>query len=179
MNRVAVTGMGAITAIGNSPRSMFEAALSGRSGVRPAPQLAFGPVIPLVASADFDVASVIPRQRSAPMDRATAMALAAARQAVADAGTTLAPGSPRTGIYWGTGMGSAGTLEDTYRSIFQDDNWRLKPTSIVTGMNNAPAALISLEYGVTGPTLTYSVACSSSAMAIGEAMRAIRGASAT
>ena len=166
--------MGAITAIGNSPSAVFEAALSGRSGVRPAPELAVGPLIPLVASAVFDPETVILRQRSAPMDRATAMAVAAARQAVTDAGADFAPGSPLTGIYWGTGMGAAGTLEDGYRSVFQENNWRLKPTSIVTGMNNAPAALISLEYGVTGPTLTYSVACSSSAVAIGEAMRAIR-----
>lgn len=166
--------MGAITAIGNSPSAIFDAALSGRSGVRPAPELAVSPLIPLVASADFDAESVVPRQRSAPMDRATAMALAVARQAVTDAGGDLSPGSPLTGIYWGTGMGAAGTLEESYRSVFRDNNWRLKPTSIVTGMNNAPAALISLEYGVTGPTLTYSVACSSSAVAIGEAMRAIR-----
>ena len=173
-NRVAITGLGAITAIGNTPSAVFEAALSGRSGVCPAPELAFGAVIPLVASADFDTESVKPRQRSAPLDRATAMALAAARQAVTDAGPGLSPGSSRTGIYWGTGMGSAGTLEDSYRSIFRENNWRLKPTSIVTGMNNAAAAVISLEFGVTGPALTYSVACSSSAVAIGEAMRAIR-----
>jgi len=173
-NRVAITGLGAITAIGNTPSAVFEAALSGRSGVCPAPELAFGAVIPLVASADFDTESVKPRQRSAPLDRATAMALAAARQAVTDAGPGFSPGSSRTGIYWGTGMGSAGTLEDSYRSIFRENNWRLKPTSIVTGMNNAAAAVISLEFGVTGPALTYSVACSSSAVAIGEAMRAIR-----
>ena len=89
--------MGAITAIGNSPSAVFEAALSGRSGVRPAPELAVGPLIPLVASAVFDPETVILRQRSAPMDRATAMAVAAARQAVTDAGADIAPGSPLTG----------------------------------------------------------------------------------
>jgi 3-oxoacyl-[acyl-carrier-protein] synthase II len=166
--------MGAITAIGNSPAAIFEAAIAARSGVRSAPELAVGPSLPLVASATFDATTVVLRQRSAPMDRATAMAVAAARQAVVDAGTNLEPGSQQTGIYWGTGMGAAGTLEESYRSIFQDENWRLKPTSVVTGMNNAPAALISLEYGVRGPVLTYSVACASSAIAIGEATRAIR-----
>jgi 3-oxoacyl-(acyl-carrier-protein) synthase len=174
VNRVAITGLGAITAIGNSPATMFEAALSSRSGVRLAPELAVSPLSPLVASAAFDPATVVLRRRSAPMDRATAMAVAAATQAVADAGANLNPGSERTGIYWGTGMGAAGTVEEGYRSVFQDNDWRLRPTSVVTAMNNAPAALISLEYGITGPTLTYSVACSSSAIAIGEAMRAIR-----
>jgi 3-oxoacyl-[acyl-carrier-protein] synthase II len=174
VNRVVVTGLGAICAIGNSPSAIFEAALAARSGVRLAPELAFNASVPLVAGASFDPASVTLRQRSAPMDRATAMAVAVARQAATDAGAGVALASHRTGIYWGTAMGAANTLEETYRSLFQDHNWRMKPTSIVTGMNNAPAALISLEYGVTGPVLTYSVACASSAIAIGEAMRAVR-----
>jgi len=114
------------------------------------------------------------KQRSAPLDRASAMAVAAARQATSDAKIGGEFPTDRAGIFWGTGMGAATTLEDSYRSLFRDNNWRLKPTSIVTGMSNAPAALISLEYGITGPVLTYSVACASSAIAIGEAMRAIR-----
>jgi 3-oxoacyl-(acyl-carrier-protein) synthase len=174
VNRVVITGLGVISAVGNSPAAVFQSALSAHSGVRRAPELAFGAVTPLVASACFDEAKVILRQRSAPMDRATAMAVAAARQAAADAGSNLEPGSHVTGVYWGTGMGAAGTLEESYRSIFQNDIWRLKPTTVVTGMNNAPAATISLEFGVTGPVLTYSVACASSTIAIGEAMRAIR-----
>jgi 3-oxoacyl-[acyl-carrier-protein] synthase II len=108
------------------------------------------------------------------MDRATAMAMASARQAVADARAESIAASPRTGVYWGTGMGSAGTMEDAYREAFGAGNWRLKPTTVVTAMNNASAAQISLEFGVTGPNLTYSVACASSAIAIGEALRAIR-----
>jgi 3-oxoacyl-(acyl-carrier-protein) synthase len=115
--------------------------------VRLAPELAVSPMVPLVASAVFESASVVPKRRSAPMDRATAMALAVARQAIADAGGNLSPQSPRTGIYWGTGMGAARTLEDGYRSVFQDNNWRMRPTSVVTAMNNAPAAVISLEFG--------------------------------
>jgi 3-oxoacyl-[acyl-carrier-protein] synthase II len=174
VNRVVVTGLGAICAIGNSPSAIFEAALAARSGVRPAPELAVNASVPLVASASFHPANVALRQRSAPMDRATAMAVAVARQAATDAGAGVPLTSHRTGIYWGTAMGSANTLEESYRSVFEDNNWRLKPTSVVTGMTNAPAALISLEHGVTGPVLTYSVACASSAVAIGEAMRAIR-----
>lgn len=174
MNRVAITGLGAISAIGNSPSEIFEAALAGKSGVRVATDLAFGSTIPLVASANFDSATIVSKRHSVPMDRATAMALAAARQAVADAGSALDNSSHRIGIFWGTGMGGAGTIEGCYRSIFQHNNWRLRPTSVVTGMNNAPAALISLEFGITGPSLTFSVACASSAIAVGEGMRAVR-----
>ena len=174
MHRVVVTGLGTLNALGDTPARTFAACLGGRSGVRCAPELAVNDTIPLVASADFDARDVAPRQRCAPLDRATGMALLVAREAVADAGAGLAIDSTRSGIYWGTGMGGAQTIEDGYRSVFRDNDWRLKPTSIVTGMNNAAAAVISLELGVKGPVLTYSVACASSAVAIGEAARAIR-----
>lgn len=174
MRRVAITGLGAITAIGNSPEATFESALAARSGVRKAPEWAVAPVPPLAASAAFDPGWVKLRQRTAPMDRATAMAVAVARQAIEDSGGGLPTALDRVGVYWGTGMGAAGTLEDAYQGVFENHSWRIKPTMVVTAMNNAAVAQISLEFGITGPTLTYSVACASSAVAIGEALRAIR-----
>jgi 3-oxoacyl-[acyl-carrier-protein] synthase II len=174
MRRVAITGLGAITAIGNSPEATFESALGARSGVRKASEWAVGPVPPLAASAAFDPGGVKLRQRTAPMDRATAMAVAAARQAIEDSAGGLATARERVAVYWGTGMGAPGTLEDAYQGVFESRSWRLKPTTVVTAMNNAAAAQISLEFGITGPTLTYSVACASSAVAVGEALRAIR-----
>ena len=174
MRRVAITGLGAITAIGNSPAATFANALAARSGVRKAPEWAVSPVPPLAASAAFDPDGVKPRQRSAPMDRATAMALAVARQAIEDSAGALSAAPERVAVYWGSGMGAPGTLEDAYQGVFEGRSWRIKPTMVVTAMSNAPAAQISLEFGITGPTLTYSVACASSAIAVGEALRAIR-----
>jgi len=174
MHRVVVTGLGTVNALGDTPERTFAACIARRSGVRKAPELAECGAVPLVASAAFGADRVVPRRRSAPLDRATAMALFVARKAVADSGEGLAPASPRTGIFWGTGMGAAHTIEEGYREVFRNNDWRLKPTSVVTGMSNAAAAVISLEHGITGPALTYSVACASSAVAIGEAARAIR-----
>jgi 3-oxoacyl-[acyl-carrier-protein] synthase II len=173
MRRVAITGLGAITAIGDSAAATFASALAARSGVRRAPELAVGAPVPLVAAASFDADRVALRQRTPPMDRATALAVAVARQALDDAGAT-STAMQRTGVYWGTGMGAAHTIEDTYQRIFESGAWRVRPTTVVTAMNNAPAAQISLEFGIAGPTLTYSVACASSAVAVGEAMHAIR-----
>jgi 3-oxoacyl-[acyl-carrier-protein] synthase II len=102
------------------------------------------------------------------------MAVAAAREAIGDAGTGFESASDRTAVYWGTGMGAAGTVEASYRGLFEANAWRVKPTTVVTSMANASAAHISLEFGISGPTLTYSMACASSAAAIGEAMRGIR-----
>jgi len=171
--RVVITGLGAITAIGNSAQETFRSALDRRSGVRLAPELAVGPTVPLVAGATFAASDVVLQRRSAPMDRATALAVAAAHQAMADSGlSTVAP--ERTAVYWGTAMGSPSTIEDAYERIFTTDSWRIKPTMVVTAMNNAAVAQIALEFGITGPSLTYSIACASSAVAIGEAMRAIK-----
>lgn len=174
MRRVAITGLGAITAIGDSATATFASALAASSGVRKAPEWAVGPGVPLAASATFNANGVKLRQRTAPMDRATALAVAAARQAIEDSVGGLGSAPERVAVYWGIGMGAPGTLEDAYQGVFEGRNWRIKPTMVVTAMNNAPVAQISLEFGITGPTLTYSVACASSAIAIGEALRAIR-----
>lgn len=175
MRRVVVTGLGAISAIGRSAQEVFDAALAGRSGVRLAPDLAIAQSVPLVAAAPFESASVTLRTRSAPMDRNTALAVAAARQAAHDAGEPATPSTAtRTGVYWGTSAGGIESMEDGYRVIFGTGSWRVKPTMVVSAMSSAPAACISIDRAAGGPTITYSVACASSAIAIGEAALAIR-----
>jgi 3-oxoacyl-[acyl-carrier-protein] synthase II len=175
VRRVVITGLGAVSAIGASARETFEVALAGRSGVRFAPDLAVEQSIPVVAAAPFDTSSVTTRVRGAPLDRGTALALAVARQAVADARepdtTSIAP---RTGVYWGTSAGGVESMEDGYQRIFGTGVWRVQPAMVVTVMNNAPASCISIDRAIGGPTITYSIACASSAIAIGEAALAIR-----
>jgi 3-oxoacyl-[acyl-carrier-protein] synthase II len=172
---VAVTGLGAICALGDSPAQVFESALAGRSGVRAAPELAMASTIPLVARAAFDARGVTLRVPGVTLDRATALALAAARQALADAGgaRALAP-SAQAAIYWGTGAGGSETVEKSYRTVFAEGSWRLRPTTVIGAMHNAPAGAISIDLAIGGPSLTYSVACASGAVAIGEALLAIR-----
>ena len=79
----------------------------------------------------------------------------------------------RLGIFWGSGMAGAATFEATCRTVYADRR-RMRPTSVVTTMPNAPVAEIALLFGARGAALAYSCACASSAVAIGEAMRAIR-----
>ena len=108
------------------------------------------------------------------LDRVSQFALAAAAQAVEDRGRELRGiDRLRCGVFVGTGMGGAQTTDDGYQTLYAEDSDRLKPFTVLMAMNNAPAAWIGLEYGLAGPNLTYSTACSSSAVAIGEASRRI------
>src|SRR4029078_12499770 len=109
-----------------------------------------------------------------PLDRATAMALAAARDAARAAG--LAPGGvapERVRILWGSGMAGAATFEATCRTVYADRR-RMRPTSVVTTMPNAPVAEIALAFAPRGPAVACSCACASSGVGIGGGMRGIR-----
>lgn len=109
------------------------------------------------------------------MDRVSQIAVAAARMAWEDSGLAPEAGrNNRSGVYMGTGMGGAHTIEDTYKRLFRENLNTVSPLSVVMVMNNAAASHISMEYGLAGPSITYSVACASSAVALGEAARQIR-----
>lgn len=172
---VVVTGAGVVSPIGSCLRDFDEALFAGRSAIVARaidlPGIAVPPVP--VAACDFDAAAVAAPSRL-PLDRGTAMALAAARAAAANAGLAKGGFDPeRLGVYWGSGMAGAATFEATCRSVYADRR-RMRPTSVVTTMPNAPLAEIALAFEARGAALAYACACASSAVAIGEAMRAIR-----
>lgn len=172
MNRVVVTGMGVVSPLGADVSEFWSALLESRSGIR-FHEFPWGRALAAPALGDID--AEFPKIRRVSLDRVAQLALLAMRQAVAQA-TIQFPGvtGENTGIYWGTGMGGATTLESSYRALFIDHASRLRPVTIVAAMNNAATGQIGIEFGIRGPSYTYSSACSSSAVAIGEAYRAIR-----
>jgi 3-oxoacyl-[acyl-carrier-protein] synthase II len=108
------------------------------------------------------------------LDRVSQFALAAAAEAVRDADLALErTDRHRAGVCLGTGMGGAQTTDDGYFTLYAEGSDRVKPYTVLMAMTNAAASWIGIEYGLTGPNLTYSTACSSSAVAIGEAARRI------
>ena len=116
---------------------------SARTIPRPAGHRAAGGA---VAAADFDAAAVIAPSR-VPLDRATAMALAAADEAARRAGLGAGSVDPeRLGIFWGSGMAGASTFETTCRIVYAERR-RMRPTSVVTTMPNAPTAELALRFG--------------------------------
>ena len=109
------------------------------------------------------------------LDRVSQIAIVAARQAIGDARLDISSANPqRVGVFLGTGMGGSQTTDDGYQTLYGEQSDRIKPFTILMGMTNASAAWIGIEYGITGPNLTYSTACSSSAVSIGEAWLRLR-----
>jgi 3-oxoacyl-[acyl-carrier-protein] synthase II len=173
--RVVVTGMGVVSPVGQSVDTFFDNLTAARSGIRPVSASICPGVSGLVAGqVDFDATNYWPTHQAAHFDRATQFGLVAARQAVADARLELDDDEARdAGVYWGTGLGGATSIEECYRQLYAG-NGRVRPTSVVLGMSNAAAGQISIANGLRGPVLNVSTACSSSASAIGEAYRAIK-----
>ncbi len=175
--RVVVTGMGVVTPVGRSVETMFDALVNVRSGISTVPAAMQNAAGLLVAGQVTATSAPSPPRGGgsvgASVDRATEFALDAAAQAVSDAGLTLSDEeSFDAGVYWGTGLGGATSIEESYRQLFAGHG-RIRPTAVVLGMSNAAAGHLSIAHGLRGPLVNVSTACASSATSIGEAYRAI------
>lgn len=172
---IAVTGIGLLTPIGRDLSSFDSALFEGRSMVR-AHLLELEGIDPAtlsVASCDFDAAAMHSASRL-PLDRGTAMALSAAADAVAQAGLDHADLDPeRLGVFWGSGIAGCASFDGTAAALYAKHR-RARPTTVLTVMPNAALGEIALRFEAKGAALGYACACASSAVAIGEAMRAIR-----
>jgi len=174
--RVAVTGMGVIAPNARSVDELFAQLAAGRSAVR----RLTAPMCetlrsPIGAAVDFDGGAHFGAARLRMLDRVSQLALVAAAQAIADARLDFATlNRERCGVSVGTGMGGAESSDEGYHIIYAERSDRVKPYTVLTSMTNAAASWIGIDYGICGPNLTYSTACSSSAVALGEAARRIR-----
>ena len=178
-HRVAVTGIGVVSALGNNLEEFFRSLAEARSGVRRLPdEVTLGSGVQVGALATWDPAAHFKGPEAGSLDRVSQFALTAAGQALAASGLVAtdpgAAGRNRIGVYWGTGMGGAHTLDGAYKSVYGKNDFRLRPLSVVMAMNNAAGSNVAVKWGLRGPFANFSTACSSSAMAIGEAMHAIR-----
>jgi 3-oxoacyl-[acyl-carrier-protein] synthase II len=173
--RVAVTGIGVVSPLGNNPTEVYCNAHAGRSGVqRLEVPFAHRLVAPLAASVQFMGSHHFEPPRLRMLDRASQFAIAAANQALDQANRALdRVERSRVGVFVGTAMGGSLTSDEGYKILYGDSSDRIKPFTVLMGMHNASASWIGIEHGLRGPNLTYSTACSSSAVAIGEAWRRV------
>lgn len=174
--RVAITGLGVVAPLGNSVDELFGQLAAGRSAIRgltsPRSERLQSPI---GAAADFDGAAHFTSVRLRLLDRVSQLALVAAGQAIGDARLDFATEArERCGVSVGTSMGGVESTDEGYYTLYGECSERIQPFSVLAAMTNAPAAWIGIDYGLSGPNLTYSTACSSSAVAVGEAARRIR-----
>ena len=176
--RVAVTGLGAICALGNDVPTMWAAACEGRSGIAP---------IQGVDTADmrfrngaqvngYHACAHFEGNRALFLDPFSQFAVVAAREAVRDAGIAFTPELREgTAIVTGSGLGGQTTLGAGLAKLYLSEPLRIDgPLIIPRAMSNAGASHISMEFGVTGPAYTVSTACCSANHAIGQAFRMVR-----
>ena len=174
--RVVVTGIGIVSPLGNDETAFFDALMAGRSGIRRL-EAPFASRLSnrITAPVDFDGSTHFLPPKLRMLDRFSQLALIAAGQAMANAGLQLdAAERLRADVFIGTGNGGGHIIDDGYQALYAQDASRLPPFTVLMAMQNAAAAWIGIEHGLSGPNLTFSTACSSSAVAIGEAWRRIR-----
>jgi 3-oxoacyl-[acyl-carrier-protein] synthase II len=176
MRRVAVTGIGVVSPLGHTPAEVFQAARDGTSAIRVVEHV-FADLARSwpAAPTQFDAAMHFDPPKLRMLDRVSQFGVVAAKRALADSGLDLAAmNRERIGIFVGTGMGSSQTMDAGYRILYGERSERIMPLTVLMGMHNSAAAWIGLEMQLPGPAITYSTACSSSAVAIGEAWQRLR-----
>ena len=166
-----------VSPFGGDVDDFFSRMMDGESAVRlyaqpnsPSPLLQ-----PAVTCPDFDAEKAIGRAIAHVSDRYCQLGVAAAFSAWDDAGLARqGAGSDDYGVSWGTGTGGMLTYEKGYGDMYLRGKQRVSPLSVPMAMNNAAASHIAMALGLGSACLTYSVACASSTVSIGEAFRRIQ-----
>ena len=175
MKRVAITGVGAVTPLGNDARSTWEALVAGRSGVdfiRAFDASEF-PVRIAAEVKDYDPSSATRPKEARKFDRNVLFALSAAKEALADAGINgYAP--ERTGVVVGNCIGGFNELMRQHDVLRERGPDRVSPYFLANVLVDSPSGQLAIELGVRGPNYAVVSACATGSHAIGEAAELIR-----
>jgi len=178
MQRLVITGMGAICALGNNAPSVWQAMTEGRTGIAPISRVdpervrAAGVVAEVKG---FDPGQHFDDAKLSQLDLATQYALVAAKEAIAQAGLSFeGERASRTAVVIGSGVAGEVTRDTQYHRIYAEKAPRVHPLGIIRMMMNAPASQISMAHGITGPAFVVASACASSNHAFAQAAMMIR-----
>ena len=164
--RVVITGIGAVTPLGVGAVTSFERWVAGKSGIEDGEG----------RCDEFEVTDFLSVKEARRADRFTQLSIAAAQEALSQAGfedgLTIDP--ERVGCIIGTGVGGIGTIEDGYDVLRDKGEGSVSPQVVPMMMSNASAGSLALRYGLKGPSHSVGSACAAGADAIGEAARLIR-----
>jgi len=175
--RVVVTGMGAITPLGNSIDDYWSSLVRGESGIGPITQADTTDFPSKIAgeASDFDPGEFMDPKEHKRMARFSQLAVAAAGLAIEDAGLDLDNSNrDRIGVVMGNGVGGFPTMEDNSRTLISRGGMKMSPYFIPMILPNMAAANVSRLYGLTGYTSTIVTACAAGTQGIGEAAEIVR-----
>lgn len=178
LKRVVVTGLGALTPIGNNVEEYWEGLLNGKSGAAPITHFDASLFKTKFACEvkNFNVEDHLDRKEARKMDQFSQYAMVSSKEAVADSGILDSnPNFDRIGVIWGSGIGGLKTFQEEVTNFVQGDGTpRFNPFFIPKMIADIAAGLISIEYGFRGPNYVTVSACASSTNAIIDAFNYIR-----
>jgi 3-oxoacyl-[acyl-carrier-protein] synthase II len=178
LRRVVVTGLGAVTDVGNTVPEFWKSLVEGRSGIGPI--TSFTPTPEWSVTFAGQVRNLEPEKRIDPksisrMDRFSVYGMCAAEEAVADSGMDFTAGDPyRYGVAIGSGIGGIDTIETSLQKLFDKGPRSVSPFVVPKLMVNALAGNVSIRFGLKGPNIACATACATGSHAIGAAYHMIQ-----
>ena len=176
MNRVAITGLGTINALGGNAEATATALKMGQSAIRALGGAADDPLSSFIGAPvmGFDAKAHFEDRRLSLLDRCSQLALVAAREAVTASGVDFRKLGPRGAVIIGSGVGGMGTMDENFQRLYGERAKRFPPMTIPRMMISAPVSHVSMEHGITGPAFAVASACASANHAIGVAFQLVR-----
>ena len=177
MRRVVVTGLGAVTPIGNNVEEFWNGIKAGKCGIDKVTLFDATDFKTQIAGEvkNFEPTDFIEKKDARKMDRYTQLAMVAADEAVKDSGLNMEDEDPwKVGVITGSGIGGIHTLEEQHKSLLDRGPGRVSPFFIPMMIGNMGAAQIAIKYGARGVNENIVTACASGTNAIGDALRHIQ-----
>jgi 3-oxoacyl-[acyl-carrier-protein] synthase II len=177
MRRVVVTGVGAVTPVGNTAEEFWAALIQGKSGIGPVTRFDASSLPTRIAGElkGFDPLRYIDKKDDRKLDPFLKYAIACAAMAVEDAGLNVERvDRTRFGVLVGSGIGGITTLLETHKVLLEKGPDRVSPFFIPMLIINMASGLISMRFGARGPNSSVVTACATGNHAIGDAMRIIQ-----
>ena len=176
MRRVVVTGLGAVTPLGNDVVTTWDGLIAGRSGIDFIKSFDASeyPVRIGAEVKDFNPTGLVSPKELRKLDRYTQLALAASREAVADSAVGEAYDHTRIGILFGTAIGGIGGIAEHHQTMLERGPSRVPPYFLPSVLPDAASGQLAIAHGFSGPNYSAVAACATGSYAIGEASEIVR-----
>ena len=174
--RVVITGLGAVSPVGNSMRTSFDSLKEGKNGIDHITRFDTSGIKAKLAAEvkAFDPGKYFAKIEMMRTDLFVQYAVAAAEEAVKESGIIGRVDPEKIGVYIASGIGGIGTLESEERKLIEKGPGRVSPYFVPMMIANMASGAVAIRYGCLGPSMSHLSACASGSNAIGEALRLIR-----